>query len=103
VSIVYVEKEDKRRIILVRRSSRDESTWIVTHLCMEAILGIPLYSYPYLNYQKCFVFLIIAYVFSSTKLELREEQVLPGSEGGRGEREGVGGGINGPNNVYTCE
>jgi hypothetical protein len=28
------------------------------------------------------VFLIIAYVFSSTKLEKRAEQVLPGSEGG---------------------
>jgi hypothetical protein len=28
------------------------------------------------------VFLIIAYVFSSTKLEKRAEQGLPGSEGG---------------------
>jgi hypothetical protein len=28
-----------------------------------------------------FVFLIIAYVFFSTKLEIRAEQVLPGSEG----------------------
>jgi hypothetical protein len=34
---------------------------------MEAMLGISLYSYPY--------------VFSSTKLEIRAEQVLPGSEG----------------------
>jgi hypothetical protein len=34
------------------------------------------------------VLLIIAYVFSSTKLEKRAEQVLPGSEGVRGE--GVG-------------
>jgi hypothetical protein len=53
---------------------------------MEAMLGISLFSYPYVNYQKCFVFLIIAYVFSSTKLEKRAEQVLPGSWG---EREGV--------------
>jgi hypothetical protein len=45
------------------------------------MLGISLYSYPYLNWQKCFVFLIIAYVFSSTKLEIRAEQVLPRSEG----------------------
>jgi hypothetical protein len=50
---------------------RDESTWDVTHLYMEAMLGIFLYSYSYLNYQKRFVFLIIAYVFSSTKLENR--------------------------------
>jgi hypothetical protein len=32
-----------------------------------------------------------AYVFSSTKLELRTEQVLPGSEEGRGVEGGVGG------------
>jgi hypothetical protein len=37
------------------------------------------------------LFLIIAYMFSSTKLEKRIEQVLPGSEGVVGEREGVGG------------
>jgi hypothetical protein len=35
--------------------------------------------------------LIIAYVFSSTKLEIRAEQILPGSEG-RGERRRGGGG-----------
>jgi hypothetical protein len=33
-----------------------------------------------------------AYVFSATKLEIRAEQILPGSEGGCGrEKEGVGG------------
>jgi hypothetical protein len=48
---------------------------------MEAMLGISLYSYPYLNYQKQFVFLITDYVFSSTKLEKMAEQVLPGGEG----------------------
>jgi hypothetical protein len=31
-----------------------------------------------------YVFLIIAYVFSSRKLEKRAEQILPGSEGGGG-------------------
>jgi hypothetical protein len=31
-----------------------------------------------------------AYVFSSTKLEIRAEQVRPGSKGGRRERVGVG-------------
>jgi hypothetical protein len=49
---------------------------------MEAMLGISLYNYPYLNQQKCFVFLIIVYVFSSTKLEKSAKQILPGSEGG---------------------
>jgi hypothetical protein len=32
-----------------------------------------------------------AYVFSSTKLEIRAEQVLPGSEGVWGKRMGMGG------------
>jgi hypothetical protein len=59
---------------------------------MEAMLGISLYSYPYLNQQKCYVFLIIAYVYSSTKLEKRAGQVLPGSEGGGVKREGMGAG-----------
>jgi hypothetical protein len=43
-----------------------------------------------------------AYVFSSTKLEIRAEQVLPGIERGRqGESRGGGGGRNDPNNVRT--
>jgi hypothetical protein len=37
---------------------------------------------------RCFVFLIIAYVFSSTKLEKRAEQVLPGREVMRGRVKG---------------
>jgi hypothetical protein len=49
-----------------------------------------LYSYPYLNYQKPLVLPIIAYMLSSTKLEIRAKQFLPGSEGVGGEREGPG-------------
>jgi hypothetical protein len=89
----------------VKRSERDESIQVVIHLCMEAILGIFLYSYPYLNQQKRYVFIIV-YVYSSTKLERREEQILPRSEGGWGKRDGGGKGAagrNGPNNVYTYE
>jgi hypothetical protein len=56
---------------------------------MEVILGICLCSYPYLNWQKCFVFLIIVYVLSSTKLEIRAKQVLPGSKGVGGKGGGV--------------
>jgi hypothetical protein len=54
------------------------------------------------NYQKRYVFLIIAYVFSSTKLEKRAEEVLPGNEVGGGAGEGVWR-RNGPNNVCTYE
>jgi hypothetical protein len=57
---------------------------------MEAMLVISLYSYPYLNWQKCFVLLIITYTLFSTKLEIRAEQFLPGREGVGGDREGAG-------------
>jgi hypothetical protein len=40
------------------------------------------------------------YVFSSTKLVIRAEQDLPGSEEGRGRGTG---GRNDPNSVCTCE
>jgi hypothetical protein len=45
-----------------------------------------------------------AYVFSSTKLEIRAKHVLPASKGGKGEswRRRTGG-RNNPNNVCTCE
>jgi hypothetical protein len=60
--------------------------WVVIHMCMEAMLGISLYSYLYLKLAKTlcrYVFLIISYVFSSTKSEnKREEQVLPPEGGG---------------------
>jgi hypothetical protein len=54
------------------------------------------------NPQKHFVFLIIVYVFSLTKLEKRAKQVLPGSKGLRVRERGQGtGGRDGPNNVCT--
>jgi hypothetical protein len=54
-------------------------------MCIEAMLGISLYSYPYLKLAKLYVFLIIPCVFSSTKLEnKRVEQVLPGNGDGEG-------------------
>jgi hypothetical protein len=44
------------------------------------------------------------YVISSTKLVIRAEQELPGTEGGRGGRVGEGiGWKNDPNNVCICE
>jgi hypothetical protein len=33
----------------VKRWGKDESIWVATNLCLEAMLGISLYSYPYLN------------------------------------------------------
>jgi hypothetical protein len=47
----------------------------------------------------------LACLFSSTKLEIKTEQDLPGTDGRRGKRvgEGSGGGRYDPNNVFTCE
>jgi hypothetical protein len=37
---------------VVKRSGTDESIHVVIHLCMEAMLGISLYSCPYLKLAK---------------------------------------------------
>jgi hypothetical protein len=71
----------------VQRSVRDELTWVITHVYTKAMLGIFLYSYPQLAKMFCLAY--YAYVFSSTKLVIRAEQDLPGTEWGR--REGRGG------------
>jgi hypothetical protein len=72
----------------VKRSGRDESIWVVINLCMEAMLGISLYSYPYLKLAKplCLSYYLLCLLFN--KMEKRAEQVLPGSKG-VGEWEGV--------------
>jgi hypothetical protein len=58
-----------RGLGIMKRSGRDESVWVVIHKCMETTQGISLYNYLYLKVQKCHVFLIIFYVFPSTKSE----------------------------------
>jgi hypothetical protein len=37
---------------MVKRSGRDEPTWVAIRMCMEAMLGISLYSYLYLKLAK---------------------------------------------------
>jgi hypothetical protein len=69
----------------VKRSGSDEPMWVAIHMCLEAMLGISLYSYLHLKLAKIIFFLIIAYVFSSKKTEnKRAEQVLPRSSAGWG-------------------
>jgi hypothetical protein len=50
--------EDVREV--VKRSGRDEPIQVVIHMCMEAMLEISLYSYPYLKLAKM---LWISYYF----------------------------------------
>jgi hypothetical protein len=66
---------------------------------MEAMLGISRTAIINSTSKNALSFLF-AYVFSSTKLEIKAEQFLPGSKGGWGR---VAVGRNGPNNVCTCE
>jgi hypothetical protein len=87
----------------VKRSGRDEPIGVVIHLCMEAMLGISLYTHVYLKLTKMLCLSYYLNVFSSTKLEKRAEQVLPGSECGRGGRGAGTGGRDGSNNIYTYE
>jgi hypothetical protein len=79
----------------MKRSDRGEPIWFVIHMCIEAILGISLYGYLYLEISlsqasKNAVFLIISYVFSSTKFEKSAEHILPRSQEVGEKREGVG-------------
>jgi hypothetical protein len=62
----------------VKRSGRDEPMQIVIHTCMEAMLGISLYSDPYLKLAKslCLSYYLSCFLFQ--KMEKRAEQVLPG-------------------------
>jgi hypothetical protein len=48
---------------VVKRSGRDESIRVVIHLCMEAMLGISLYNYPYLRLAKT---LCLSFMFMSS-------------------------------------
>jgi hypothetical protein len=77
----------------VKRSGRDEPIQVIIHLYMEAMLGISLYSYPYLKLAKILSFLL------SLMFSLQQNQNTGGwnrfyPEAGRGQ----GGG---PSNVYT--
>jgi hypothetical protein len=57
---------------VVKRSGRDEPMWVAIHKCMEAMLGIALYSY----------LLILSLQQNQRTRGLK--QVLPGKAGGGG-------------------
>jgi hypothetical protein len=75
----------------VKRSGKDEPMGVVIHVCVKAMLGVFLYSYPYLQPAKmlCLSYHCLYLLFNKIGQEAR--QVLPGSEVGAGEREGVEG------------
>jgi hypothetical protein len=60
----------------VKSSGRDEPVWVATHRCMEAALGISVYSYLYLKLAKmlCLFHYLLSFLFNK----------IEGKEGGAG-------------------
>jgi hypothetical protein len=61
----------------VKRSGRDEPMWAVVHKCMEAMLGISLYSYLYLKLAEtlCPSYYLLCFLFN----KIREQEGRTGS------------------------
>jgi hypothetical protein len=51
---------------VVKKSGRDEPMWVAIHKCMEAMLGISLYSYLYLKLAKtlCFSYYLLCFLYN---------------------------------------
>jgi hypothetical protein len=79
---------------VMKRSGRDEPVCVAIHKCIEAMLGISLYSYLYLKLAKTLSF-SLSFMFSLQQ-NWRTRRQNPGSEVG-------GWGRGGSNNAYTCE
>jgi hypothetical protein len=84
----------------VKKSGRDEPRWVSIYKCMEAMLGISLYSCLYLKLAKNTVSFLLSFMFSLQQIEEQEGRI--GSAWKQG-WSGVGWGEDAPNNVYTCK
>jgi hypothetical protein len=80
---------------LVQRPGRNESIWVVIHLCIEAMLGISLYSYPYLNYKNALSFLLLLMSTVQQNWRKGQNRFCLEARGAGGEKC--------PNNVCTYE
>jgi hypothetical protein len=73
----------------MKRSGRDEPIQVVIYMCMEAMLGVSLYSYPYLKLAKmlCLSYYLLCFLFNIIGEEGRTGSTWKrGVQGGRGER-----------------
>jgi hypothetical protein len=48
----------------VKRSGREEPMWVVIYMCMEAMLGISLYSYLYFKLAKNAMSVLLSFMVS---------------------------------------
>jgi hypothetical protein len=71
----------------VKRSGRDEPIWVVIYICMEAMLGISLYSYSYLKLAKtlCLSYCCLCFLFKIGE-EGRTGSAWKQGVGGKGEK-----------------
>jgi hypothetical protein len=76
--------------------------WTKIYMCMEATLGISLYSYLYLKLEKMLYlsYYLLCFIFNKIREEVGTGSSWKRDEGG-GRRGECGG--SGPNNVYTCD
>jgi hypothetical protein len=89
----------------MKRSGRDESIWVLIHMHTETMLGISLYSYPYLKLAKMLYlsYYCLCLLFNKIGEEDRTGSAWMQGEWGDGKRGVEVGGRNGPNNVCTYE
>jgi hypothetical protein len=68
---------------VVKRSGRGEPIWVVIQMCMEAMLGISLYRYPYLEPAKmpCFSYYLLCFFFNN----IEEGRIGSAQRQGRGD------------------
>jgi hypothetical protein len=69
----------------MKRSGRDEPMWIVIHMYMEAMLGISLYSYPYLKLAKTLYLSYYLLCFLFNKIREQESRTGSAQKWGEGE------------------
>jgi hypothetical protein len=76
---------------VMKRSGRDESIQVVIHMCVETMLGISLYSYPYVKLAKtvCLYYYCLCLLFNKVGEEGRtgsawKQECWGGEEGRRG-------------------
>jgi hypothetical protein len=62
---------------VAKRSDRDEPTWVAIQKCMDATLGISLYSYLYIKLAKmlCLSYYLLCFLFN----KIREQEGLADS------------------------
>jgi hypothetical protein len=72
-TILRLDFDHMMRWELEKRLVWEELIQNVTHMYRKSMWVNSLYSYPYLNKQKPLVLPIIAYILSSTKLEIRSK------------------------------